>query len=343
VKQPLRLLRATQLPWAVDWDEIFGKTSQPDAYRPLILEIGFGYGQYLRHLSKLYPAGRIVGVEISNVCLMKAERAIARGELPNVRVIYAKAETALHHLFTPDSIDEIHVNFPDPWFKNRHGHRRLIQPDTVEAMVSRMKPGARLYLATDILEYAEMSAEVLAGTAGLSNLLDAPWVKSLPGRTTTKYEARAIEAGRSCYYFVYQRNQQNARDLPVIKDYPMPHIVFQTPLTQDEIQARFQSEEYNDHESGININYMNLYKSDKALLFEVFVDEPTIEQRVGLVLIRRDDVETADGVYEYTLRLGTIGSPRPTRGMHLAVSHLADWMLALHPNSRVIQRKLQIE
>jgi tRNA (guanine-N7-)-methyltransferase len=312
--------------------------STPEARR-LILEIGFGYGQYLRHLSRQQPDAMIVGVEISNVCLTKAEGAIARGELPNVRVIYARAETALHHLFIPASLDEIHINFPDPWFKNRHGHRRLIQRDTVDVMVSRMKPGAKLYLATDIIEYAEMSAEIFAATPGLTNLLDAPWTNFLPSRVVTKYEARAGQEGRACYYFVYERNSQPAPNIPVVKDFPMPHIVFRCPLSLEQIREQFQPSERS--ERGINVNYMRVYTGDQALLFEVFVDEPTIEQRVGLVLVARDELIEEAGVYEYTLRLGTIGSPRPTKGMHLAVKHLGEWIMGLAPQSQLIQHKLQ--
>jgi tRNA (guanine-N7-)-methyltransferase len=325
-----RLLRATELPWSTDWREVF----HTDEERPLILEIGFGYGQYLRHLSRQYPDANIVGVEISNVSLLKAENAILRGDLPNVRVIFSRAETALHHLFVPQSLDQIHINFPDPWFKNRHGHRRLIQRDTVDAMVSRMKPDAKLFLATDIIEYAEMSAEVFASTPGLSNVLDAPWVNALPNRTTTKYEARAIEEGRTCYYFVYQRNDSPAPDIPVVKDLPMPHIVLRTPLSLQAIHDEFKSSEY--HKAEVNVNFMNIYRSDKTLLFEAFVDEPTIEQRVGLVLIKRDEHPE-----EYTLKLGTIGSPRPTKGMHIAVKHLGEWILGLHPEAHVVQNKLQ--
>ncbi|HEX2620560.1 MAG TPA: tRNA (guanosine(46)-N7)-methyltransferase TrmB [Phototrophicaceae bacterium] len=328
--QQIRLLRVNDLPWSADWSTVFG--TEPD--RPLILEIGFGYGQMLRHLSKTRPDANILGVEISNVCLVKAEGAIARGELPNVRVMFAMAETALHHLFAPQSIHEIHINFPDPWFKNRHEHRRLMQRETVDVMVSRLLPGARLYLATDILEYAEMSAELLADTPGLSNILDAPWVNSLPGRAATKYETRARQEGRICYYFVYERNSQSAPAIPVMEDAPMPHIVFSSPLSLQDIESHFAPTEYTERRT--HVNYINLYLSNKVGLFEVFIDEPTIEQRVALILVKRDSATD-----EYTLQMGSIGSPRPTQGMHVAVRHLADWIVQLHPESKIVQSKLR--
>jgi tRNA (guanine-N7-)-methyltransferase len=168
----------------------------------------------------------------------------------------------------------------------------------------------------------------------LSNVLDAPWVNALLGRATTKYEARAQAEGRTCYYFVYQRNDVPAPDIPVVKDLAMPHIVLRTPLSLQAIHDQFKTSEYRD--GGVNVNYMHIYRSDKTLLFEAFVDEPTIEQRVGLVLIKRDEHPE-----EYTLKLGTIGNPRPTKGMHIAVKHLGDWILGLHPEAQVVQSKLQ--
>src|SRR5690606_2264157 len=140
--------------------------------------------------------------------LNKVERWIERESISNARVIHATAQTALAHLFTPASLDQIHINFPDPWFKSRHEHRRLMQRDTLDALVNRLKPGGLLYLATDIVEYAEMSAELLAQTPGLDNLHETPWVHQIPGRVMTKYERKAVAAGRPCHYFAYRRNQQ---------------------------------------------------------------------------------------------------------------------------------------
>ncbi|MEZ4667121.1 MAG: hypothetical protein R3E39_04245 [Anaerolineae bacterium] len=62
-------------------------------------------------------------------------------------------------------------------------------------------------MATDIVEYAEMSAELLAQTPGLDNLLQSSWVNEMPGRVVTKYEGHALREGRHCYYyFAYRRN-----------------------------------------------------------------------------------------------------------------------------------------
>lgn len=333
-----RLHSALTLPWPTDWPSVFADDLPADA--PLLVEIGFGYGHTLRHLSRQHPQARIVGLEVSNECLVKAERAIARGALPNVRVVFARAETALHHCFTPASIDALYIHFPDPWFKSRHERRRLMQRATLDAMTSRLKPGAPLYLATDILAYAEMSAELLAATPGLVNQFSTPWVNTWPAtqppRATTKYEARALKEGRLCYYFAYQRDATPAADLPVIpviKDSPMPHQVIATHQPLDAIRAQFTPMTF--AEGDIHVNVTFVFAGDRALLFEAFVHEPTIEQRVAIMLVQ-DEEQTA-----YTLRLGQIGNPRPTAGMHVAVRRLGEWLLALSPDAQLVHDRVR--
>jgi tRNA (guanine-N7-)-methyltransferase len=326
MKNPEKL-SSSRLSWPTDWTKLFGTV------QPLIVEIGFGYGAFLVHLARQNPAANVVGVEIANKCLAAGEAAVERHQLVNVRIVHSTAETALHHLFTPASITQIHINFPDPWFKKKHGHRRLMQRDTLDAMINRLRPGGWLYLATDIIEYAEMSAELLAETPGLSNTLDTPWVLSMPGRVSTKYEGKAQREGRECYYFAYQRNTLPAPDVPVVEELEMPHIVFKTPLTMDEIMAKFSESEHlvgNTH-----IHLINAYRGTHVVLFEVYVKEPTIDQRVAIVLSKRPEDQ------EFTLKLGMIGHPRPTYGLHRATAILGDWINSLHPDTQILKKKVK--
>lgn len=333
-------LSSLTLPWSTDWATVF------QADRPLILEIGFGRGVFLTHLAKTYPDHSILGVEVSNRSLEYAERAITYNKLTNVRVVYSTGETALHHLLTPASVNQIHVNFPDPWFKTRHSHRRLMKPATLDAIVSRLQVGGTFHLATDIQEYAEMSAELLAQTHGLDNLLPHAWAREMAGRVTTKYEEKGIREGRTPYYFLYKRNESPAPHVPVIKDLAMPHVVFTSPLTLDEmfaqadaVKGQHNAAATNIDEAQTHINILEAYRgAEGTLLFEVHVGEPTIDQRLAIMLLPRWR-EGAPG--EYTLQLNTLGHPRPTDGVHQAVTILAERLLKLHPDAQILKQKLR--
>jgi len=299
---------------------------------PLILEIGFGKGQFLQYLSRRFPEANIIGLEISNRCLVMAENAIERLGMSNVRVIHSTAETALHHLFEPATISQIHINFPDPWFKERHSKRRLMQRDTLDVMVNRLEPGGLFYLATDILAYAEMSAELLAATPGLDNLLPDRWAHSMPDRVVTKYEAAAAREGRDRYYFAYRRNSLPAPDVPVIKELEMPHVVFSGPLTLNEIQAAFTPWESSTGEAVLH--FIDCYRGRDSLLFETYVNEPTLEQRIALILrVRRGG--------DFSLMVSPLGHPRATAGVHAAVAGLMRWLMSLHPDIKLIDSKVR--
>ncbi|MBW4439570.1 MAG: tRNA (guanosine(46)-N7)-methyltransferase TrmB [Pleurocapsa minor GSE-CHR-MK-17-07R] len=319
---------ALSLPWPVDWTQFFGST------RPLVLEIGFGTGTFLEHLAATHPDKHLVGLEISNQCLVKAERMIARHRYSHVAVIHSRAETALHHLFTPASLDAVYVNFPDPWFRKEHSHRRLMQRDTLDAIVSRLKPGGEFFLATDIRDYADMAADLLADTPALQSLNDGAWSpQPTPGRIVTKYEAKAHREGRSCYYFAWRRTEVPVPELPVIKEWPMPHIVLESPLSLDTIREAFAP--FHAHDGDIHVGINEVFRGRNSLLFEIHASEPTIEQHTALSL----SPHSGAGPGSFTLQMTTIGHPRPTRGIHLAVRGLADWILALSPEQSKIRNE----
>lgn len=322
----MQKLTSIRMQWPTPWAELFGREGR------LILEIGFGYGAFLLHLGKQNPDANIVGLEIAAQCLRAVEKSIPRNGLTNIIPIHSTAETALHHLFTPASIEQVHINFPDPWFKKRHSHRRLMQRDTLDAIVSRLQPGGMLYLATDIIEYAEMSAELLAKTPGLDNTLPSPWVNALPGRVVTKYEGKARTEGRDCYYFAYQRNTVPIA-IPVQEELNMPHIAFTSPLSLDEMLTTFESSEHKAGETHISILYA--YRGKNVLLFEVYIREPTLDQHIAFVLSRHE------AKAHYTLKLGNLGYPRSTPGVHQTAALLGKWLLSLHPDAQIVSQSLK--
>lgn len=349
-------LSATSLPWPTDWETLFlgergtgnGESDLPgDRFPlttfpfPLILEIGFGYGHFLRHLSATNPDARIIGLEIASECLLHVEHQIDRGDMPNARVLFSRADTALYHLFEPETIDQIHVNFPDPWFKSRHERRRLMQRPTTDLMASRLKPGGMLYLATDIPEYAEMSDEALRATPGLVNTLGAAWsAEPLPGRIVTKYERKALAAGRGCHYFAYRRDD-TPLSVPVLREAEMMHMTVALPLSANEIAARFApfeakaiAREPANTGENIVVKALQAFVGDKAVMVECYVAEPTIHQHIGVMV-----VPLRERPGEYTVGLSGIGTPRPTDGLHYAARKVAEWLSTLHPDAKITSDK----
>ena len=188
------------------WNALFA----PDLAQPLrlVVEIGFGRGEFLTHLATENPGVSHVGVEYSFKRVLKLARRLARLEIGNVRLVEATGEDVLRDLLDDASVAEFWINFPDPWPKKRHHRRRLIQPARVALLARRLVPGGNLQIATDHVEYAEEIDAVLAAEPGLFNAL-APvrFRREVPGRMATAYELEWRREGRPLHFWTYTRRR----------------------------------------------------------------------------------------------------------------------------------------
>lgn len=184
------------------WPAIFGRA--PQALR-LVVEIGFGRGEFLLHHAERDPEGSFLGIEYSFKRVLKMARRLARTRLDNVRLIEAPAERVVGERIEPGSVQAFWINFPDPWPKKRHHRRRLLQPRFVAALADRLVPGGVLHAATDHVEYAEQIDAVLSGEPRLANAFAAPWLREVPGRLPTAYEEMWRAEGRALHFFEYRR------------------------------------------------------------------------------------------------------------------------------------------
>jgi len=136
------------------------------AHRPLHLEIGFGRPHYLIDLALQRPDAHVLGFEIKRTWVRAAAERAKRDAIPNVAVIEGDARPHLERLVAPESVDGIHVLFPDPWWKKRHHKRRVFNSEFVELLVTRLCPGGMLIAKTDVEAYAEQLQDELV-QAGL--------------------------------------------------------------------------------------------------------------------------------------------------------------------------------
>jgi len=198
--------------WRVSLDDARAKGLEalfaPDLAAPLrlVLEIGFGRGEFLVELARSAPAVAHLGVEISWKRVLRLARRLARSELRNIRLLNAPGERVVAELLAPASLEAAWINFSDPWPKRRHQRRRLIQPPLVAALADRLAPGGVLHVATDERAYAEHIDAVLGAEPRLENAY-APerWLREVPGRTPTAYEREWRAEGRALHFWAYRR------------------------------------------------------------------------------------------------------------------------------------------
>ncbi|NKE55525.1 tRNA (guanosine(46)-N7)-methyltransferase TrmB [Lentzea sp. PSKA42] len=185
----------------LDFDSWFGRSA------PVLLEIGSGMGETTSQLVAAAPELNYVAVEVYKPGLAQL---LLRGEhlggLDNLRVLRGDAVDLLTDHVAPASLHGVRIFFPDPWPKKKHHKRRLVQPEFVALVASRLEPGGVLHLATDWEHYAEQMLEVCSGERLLTNMYDG-WAPRPDWRPVTKFEQRAVNEGRVSHDLMFKRNE----------------------------------------------------------------------------------------------------------------------------------------
>jgi len=140
--------------------------------KPKILEIGFGMGETTAKIAALRSSDDFLAVEVHPPGVGALLKLIGENQLTNLRLIRHDAVEVLEQMITHSALDGIHIYFADPWHKKRHHKRRLIQADFIKLLVTKLKPGAYLHLATDWHNYAEQMLLVLNAETALQNTSD---------------------------------------------------------------------------------------------------------------------------------------------------------------------------
>ncbi len=198
---PQYLLAYTPQP--LDPSATFGRAG------PLVLEIGFGMGEATAHIAGVRPDENFLCCEVHEPGVGALLKRIGEHGLSNIRILQHDAVEVLEHMLPPNSLDGIHIFFPDPWHKKKHNKRRLIQAPLVAQLAKRLKPGGYIHCATDWQPYAEQMLAVLGAEPLLSNTATDGALGGYapkPGyRPLTKFENRGLRLGHGVWDLVFKR------------------------------------------------------------------------------------------------------------------------------------------
>ena len=172
---------------------------------PVWIDIGFGNGESLIHIAKLYPEINFVGMEVHVAGIGHLLLNIEKYDLKNIRIYQHDSTEVLQDCFSENSIDAIHIYFPDPWHKKRHHKRRLIQNGFINSLIPLMKSQAHLHIATDWQEYAEHIQQTISEVPKFENIEKNNAFTDRPKwRPITKFERRGIKLGHNSYDLIYK-------------------------------------------------------------------------------------------------------------------------------------------
>ncbi len=130
-----------------------------DIPQPLEIEIGSGKGLFLLNQSAAQPNHNYVGIEIAKKYARFAAYRLAKFGRNNARVIRGDGLAFCREHVADNSVTAYHVYFPDPWWKDRHRRRRVIQTDFIHSAQRTLVPGGKLIFWTDVEEYYASGCE----------------------------------------------------------------------------------------------------------------------------------------------------------------------------------------
>ena len=184
----------------IDLNSVFGRAA------PKILEIGFGMGDSTAAIALAHPENDTLALEVHTPGVGNLLKLIDAENISNIRVIQHDAVEVLRDMIADETLDGIHIFFPDPWHKARHNKRRLIQSPFVAQLVKKLKPGGYIHAATDWQNYAEQILEVFSAEPNLVNTAEN-YAPRPAYRPLTKFEKRGLNLGHGVWDLVFRRQE----------------------------------------------------------------------------------------------------------------------------------------
>jgi tRNA (guanine-N7-)-methyltransferase len=170
----------------------------------LVLEIGFGMGTSTAEIAKSNPKKNYIAIEVHSPGVGNLLKLIQENDISNLKIIQHDAVEVLNTMIKNDSLDGIHIFFPDPWPKKRHYKRRLIQDSFLKLMAQKIKQSGYLHIATDWEDYALWIIDLLDKETLLQKTSE-DFFRKPDYRPLTKYENRGIKLGYKVWDMIYRR------------------------------------------------------------------------------------------------------------------------------------------
>lgn len=174
---------------------------------PLILEIGFGMGDATAKIAQARVGDNFLCCEVHAPGVGALLKRCGEEDIGNIRIVQHDAIEVMDYMLGENSLDGVHIFFPDPWHKSRHHKRRLIQGPFVNRLALHIKQGGYLHLATDWEPYAQQMLQVLSAEPLIKNTATDPsgFAEKPSYRPLTKFENRGLKLGHGVWDLVFEK------------------------------------------------------------------------------------------------------------------------------------------
>lgn len=168
---------------------------------PVKIEYCSGNGTWIAAKAAENSNVNWVAVEKRFVRARKIWSKIKNLKLNNLLVVCGEAATLTRHYIPSETVNEVFINFPDPWPKARHAKHRLIQPAFIKEIWRVLQSGQHWTFVTDDPEYSMLLLEEMGACKEFVSSYPSPYyITEYPGYGTSYFEELWREKGRLIRY-----------------------------------------------------------------------------------------------------------------------------------------------
>jgi tRNA (guanine-N7-)-methyltransferase len=195
-----------QTPEPPVWEEIYTNLMQP-----LHLDIGCGRGHFLLNMAQQQPDWNFLGLEIREPLVTQALQWKADLGLTNLHYIFCNVNNALRLLLQSlptGKLQRVTIQFPDPWFKQRHQKRRVVQPEVVDLLAEFLAPDGFILLQSDVEAVAVEMCDRFQAHPGFVRQ-DNEWLAMNPLPVATEREQSTLGRDQPVYRAVFVKSARS--------------------------------------------------------------------------------------------------------------------------------------
>jgi len=186
----------------VDWEKVYADPTQP-----LHLDIGCGKGRFLLSMATLEPNWNFLGLEIREPLVQEANHWRHELGLTNLHYVFCNVNNSLRSLLSSlplGTLQRVTIQFPDPWFKNRHAKRRVVQPQLVVELAAYLASAGIVFLQSDVKGVAEEMCDRFEAHPSFQSQ-GKEWLAENPLPVPTEREKSTLSRGEPVYRAVFVR------------------------------------------------------------------------------------------------------------------------------------------
>ena len=266
----------------------YKNVEKPLPWDNVLVEIGFGGGDFTVRLAKDNPDKNVIGFELSAVSIEKLINKVRKEGLNNVYCVRIDAYWGFHLLLRDGSVESIYMNYPDPWFKKRHHKRRLTRKENLYIFAKKLKENGEIRIRTDHEPFVEWTLDEARRLCAFEVSIRKLDVKE----PLTKYERKWLLEGKELTEIVLKKTEDPPdMVIPKLKEVKE---VFPIRVKGELVDLKSLENLQVKLRDRVYLKFFKAYRGDKEHLLEVLLSEEGFVQKFFILVKKKDKYYIVD-------------------------------------------------